>query len=73
MTQDGLEDMEFSDPQKCFTNAITKGIFEEKQKGTYNSKWVGNWMYMYSKSNIDYFKNKCSRKYIEVPQKEQDA
>ena len=56
---------DFNDPQIAFEKAIEKGIFSEEGK---QEKFVGEWMYMHSDNTkkIDYFKNKITRKYIEV-------
>ena len=45
------------DPNEAFENAIKKGM-----------KNPENWMYMYSESGKDYFKNSCTRKYISYKQ-----
>jgi len=63
---------DFNDPQEAFENAIEKGIFSEVSTFDYNKgkqeNFVGDWMYMHSDNTkkIDYFKNKITRKYIEV-------
>ena len=56
---------DFNDPQEAFENAIEKDIFNEKPKSFF---FVGDWMYMHSDKSkkIDYFKNKITRKYLEV-------
>ena len=61
---------DFNDPQMAFQNAIEKGIFTEEPNALYqnNYYYVGDWMYMHSDKSkkIDYFKNKLTRKYMEV-------
>lgn len=44
-------------PDEAFENAIKKGM-----------KDPDNWMYMYSKKNMDYFKNIYTRDYESYPQ-----
>ena len=64
----------FRNPQETFENAIEKGIFSEmevfkkKPPEGKQEKFVGNWMYMHSDNikEIDFFKNKLTRKYMEV-------
>ena len=58
---------DFRNPQDAFDNAIEKGIFTEEYTDTLD-KFVGDWMYMHSDKSkkIDYFKNKLTRKYMEV-------
>lgn len=53
-----FDDLEINDPKKAFENAIKNGLENPS-----------NWMYMYSKDNIDYFKNIDTRVYIEFNSK----
>ena len=60
---------DFNDPQMAFQNAIKKGIFTEELTDPFDmEKFVGDWMYMHSdnKKKIDFFKNKWTKKYMEV-------
>jgi hypothetical protein len=66
MTQDTIE---FRNSSECFDNAIATGFLASGTVSANNDRWAGNWMYMYSKPGIDYFKNRDTRNYIEVPQK----
>ena len=51
------------DPQAAFGNAIEMGqLFTNK----YLERFAGNYMYMHTESGMDYFKNKNTRKYIQV-------
>ena len=61
-----MSDIELRKSSECFDNAIATG-FLAISTVTGNDKWAGNWMYMYSKLGVDYFKNRNSRNYIEVP------
>jgi len=58
---------DFRNPKDAFESAISKGIFTEELTDPLDA-FVGDWMYMHSdkSKNIDYFKNKLTRKYIEV-------
>ena len=63
--------VQFRDLQCAFENAIDTGFFYTSRSVEVGSVMddighVRNWMYMYSKSEIDYFKNKNTRQYIEV-------
>lgn len=69
-----MDDIELRDSSECFDNAIATGFLSASDVitnygwvTTNNDKWAGNWMYMYSKPGIDYFKNRDTRNYIEVP------
>ena len=56
---------DFRNPQVAFENALdTHALFEKD--GIYYA--VYDWMYMHSDKSkkIDYFKNKLTRKYMEV-------
>ena len=56
---------DFRNPQDAFENALnTHALFEKD--GIYYA--VYDWMYMHSDKSkkIDYFKNKLTRKYMEV-------
>ena len=63
---------DFRNPQEAFENALDKkvliefGVNELPFPIPHND--VGSWMYMHSDKTkkIDYFKNKLTRKYIEV-------
>ena len=70
---------DFRNPQVAFENAIAnRKLFRdylghcelEEPNAQYqdNYYYVGDWMYMHSDKTkkIDYFKNKLTRKYIEV-------
>jgi len=64
---------DFRNPQVAFESAISKGVFGVDLNSFLTEelaekKFVGNWMYMHSDKTkkIDYFKNKNTRKYIEV-------
>ena len=73
---------DFRNPQVAFQNALDKKVLYEKPQqyhessdGMFQNKdvaddyyYVADWMYMHSdkSKNIDYFKNKNTRKYIEV-------
>ena len=68
-----MDDVEFRASSECFDNAIATGFLANSTvtgagtTNTSNDKWAGNWMYMYSKPGIDFFKNRNTRNYIEVP------
>ena len=68
-----VHDVNLKPPSECFDNAIATGFLTASTitgsgtTNTSNDKWAGNWMYMYSKLGVDYFKNKNTRDYIEVP------
>ncbi len=47
--------MEYLDSEKAFENAILKGLENPLE-----------YMYMYSKNGVDYFKNINTRKYIQI-------
>ena len=60
-----MDDIELRKSSECFENAIATGFLDNRR--IENDKWAGNWMYMYSKLGIDFFKNRNTRNYIEVP------
>ena len=62
-----MDNIEFRNSSECFDNAIVTGFLATGTVNTSDVKWAGNWMYMYSKPGIDYFKNRDTRNYIEVP------
>jgi len=49
----GISVKGYAEREKVFKNAIKKGL-----------KDITQYMYMHTKNNKDYFKNKLSRKYI---------
>lgn len=59
---------DFRNPQVAFQNALGQKALYEKKLPFRLYYYVGDWMYMHSdkSKNIDYFKNKNTRKYIEV-------
>ena len=60
---------DFRNPQVAFQNALDKKfLYEKPQQFADDYYYVADWMYMHSdkSKNIDYFKNKNTRKYIEV-------
>ena len=61
---------DFRNPQVAFESAIAnRKLFEEPNAQYQNNYYyVGDWMYMHSDKSkkIDYFKNKLTRKYMEV-------
>ena len=54
----------FRDSQQAFQDAIRQGALEDTDNN--NGKYAGDFMYMHSVKNTDYFKNINTRKYIEV-------
>lgn len=51
---------EFFDSNVIFENAIRDGILSDKES---DQNYAGNFMYMYSKNGIHYFKNIITREY----------
>ena len=54
----------FRDSQEAFQDAIRQGALEDTDNN--NGKYAGDYMYMHSIKNTDYFKNINTRKYIEI-------
>ena len=54
----------FRDSQQAFRDAIRQGELEDTDNN--NGKYAGDYMYMHSIKNTDYFKNINTRKYIEI-------
>jgi len=54
----------FRDSQEAFQDAIKQGELEDTDNN--NGKYAGDYMYMHTRENTDYFKNINTRKYIEV-------
>jgi hypothetical protein len=51
----------FKEPNKVFDEAIEKGLLSTDEK---KENFAGNYMYMYSQDNKDFFKNHITREYI---------
>ena len=62
--QAGLTNYTFKDSQVAFKDAIKQGALEDTNNN--NGKYAGDFMYMHTVKNTDYFKNINTRKYIEV-------
>lgn len=54
------EKLSFVDPQEAFKEAIKTGILSDNET---SQNFAGNFMYMYSRDGINYFKNINTRKY----------
>ena len=54
----------FRDSQEAFQDAIRQGALEDTDNN--NGKYAGDYMYMHSIKNTDYFKNINTRKHIEI-------
>ena len=50
----------FINPKEAFQQAIDKGILSDKES---DKNFAGNFMYMYTREGINYFKNIITRKY----------
>ena len=58
-----MKQMEFNDSEQAFNNAIVLGILSSDKK---NECYAGNYMYMYTAGDEDYFKHIVSRGYIKT-------
>lgn len=54
------EKVNFIDPQKAFEEVISSGILSDDET---TQNFAGNFMYMYSRDGINYFKNINTRRY----------
>jgi hypothetical protein len=50
----------FINPKEAFQQAIDKGILSPKES---DQDFAGNFMYMYTQEEVNYFKNVVTRKY----------
>src|SRR5262249_41046402 len=51
-------------PRDAFNNAIAQGVLS---KDPAHKNYAGNYMYMYTEANHDFFKHIVTRKYTKVP------
>jgi hypothetical protein len=51
----------FKEPEQAFDNAIAKGLLSDDEN---KENFAGNYMYMYSENNKDFFKDITTREYI---------